>query len=55
MGPLRLTDSSWIGCLEDIFNLQHSFNDDRYAPPLLEQMVEEGNLERNLVRFFDWN
>ena len=52
MGPLRLTDLVGLDVRRDILlNLQQSFNDDRYVPhPLLEEMVEKANLERNQVK-----
>lgn len=58
MGPLALTDLVGLDVRRDILlNLQHSFNDDAYAPhPLLERLVAEGRLGKKTGKgIYDWS
>ena len=58
MGPLELTDLVGLDVRRDILlNLQHSFNDDSYAPhPLLEKLVSQGDLgKKSGTGIYDWS
>ena len=58
MGPLELTDLVGLDVRRDILlNLQHSFNDDSYAPhPLLEKLVSQGDLgKKSGAGIYDWS